>query len=319
MAWYPGAERMELQPESDAQPSIRPTQLIIHSMAAPWTPRRLYEYWRYSTGLESHFGLGYDGSLAQYIGTQTRADANYLANRRPDGTGAVSVETTSNTISSDPWTLAQIEGLVKLGVWLHHAHGIPLRICRSWDDPGFGYHRMFDQWSSGGTACPGNARAIQFRDVVFPAIVARATNQEEEDAMPDLTGLGRRSPLTVQGGAWDAIEWDTEWVDEPGSHGTNGSRILHGPARFTGEVDLTLDNLPAGASFYVRLSEVDSAGAYVTDFPIKEIIGSGRTRHVKVPITGRVSDGHGIRVRVTHGQEAPVTISVGELKMLSWR
>ena len=35
MAWYPGAIKLELQPESDSQAAIRPTQLIMHSIAAP--------------------------------------------------------------------------------------------------------------------------------------------------------------------------------------------------------------------------------------------------------------------------------------------
>ncbi|MDG9705536.1 N-acetylmuramoyl-L-alanine amidase [Streptomyces sp. DH37] len=177
MAWYPGATKMELQPESDAQAAIRPTQLIIHSIVAPWTARRTYEYWRDSTTLESHFGLGYQGDLAQYIGTETRADANAGANRRPDGTGAVSVETASNTSASDPWTVAQVEQLIRLGVWMHTHHGVPLRICRSHDDPGFGYHCLHRAWSTSGTACPGPARIKQFREVVFPGIVARATGK----------------------------------------------------------------------------------------------------------------------------------------------
>ncbi|WP_327592435.1 N-acetylmuramoyl-L-alanine amidase [Streptomyces chartreusis] len=183
MAWYPGAVKMELQPESDGQPAIRPTQLILHSVIAPWTARRIFEYWRDSSSLESHFGLGYEGDLGQYIGTETRADANAGANRRADGTGAVSIETASNTSGTDPWTAAQIEQLIRLGVWLHQRHGIPLRICRTHNDPGFGYHSMFPQWSTSGTACPGNARIKQFREVVFPGIVARATGQtpEEED------------------------------------------------------------------------------------------------------------------------------------------
>lgn len=177
MAWYPGAERMELQPESDAQPAIVPTQLILHSIAAPWTPRRMFEYWRDSTNLESHFGLGFDGSLGQYIGTQTRADANMYANLRPNGTGAVSCESASNLQHTDPWTPEQVEALIKLGVWMHQQHNLPLRICRTWDDPGYGYHRMFPQWSDGGTACPGDARVRQFHDLVFPGIVARASGQ----------------------------------------------------------------------------------------------------------------------------------------------
>jgi hypothetical protein len=181
MAWYPGAVRMELQPESDNQPAIRPTQFIMHSIVAPWTPQRTYEYWRDSTNLESHFGLGYDGSLGQFIGTETRADANAAANLRADGTGAVSLESASNLQASDPWTPAQVEALIKLGVWLHEKHGIPLRICRSADDPGFGYHRLHSAWNPDGHSCPGDARVTQFKTVVFPGIVARATGTTEED------------------------------------------------------------------------------------------------------------------------------------------
>ncbi|SFD14544.1 peptidoglycan recognition protein family protein [Streptomyces aidingensis] len=188
MAWYPGAIKMELQPESDAQPAIRPTQFIVHSIVAPWTPERTYEHWKNSTNLESHFGLGYDGRMGQYIGTETRADANAAANRRPDGTGAVSIETASNTSATDPWTPEQVEALVRLGVWLHRTHGIPLRVCRSHSDPGYGYHSLHREWSTSGTACPGRPRIAQFRDEVFPAIVARASGASatpsKEDDMP---------------------------------------------------------------------------------------------------------------------------------------
>lgn len=187
MAWYPGATRMELQPESDAQPAIRPTQFIVHSIIAPWTARRTYEYWRDSTSLESHFGVDYEGTVGQYIGTETRADANAGANRRADGTGAVSAETASNLQGSDPWNDKQIEDLIAIGVWLHQRHQIPLRICRSHSDPGFGYHSMFREWSTSGTACPGAARIKQFKEVVFPGIVARAngssTPQEDDVAL----------------------------------------------------------------------------------------------------------------------------------------
>jgi N-acetylmuramoyl-L-alanine amidase-like protein len=185
MAWYPGAVKMELQPESDSQPAIRPTQFILHSIVAPWTARRTYEFWRDSTNLESHFAVDYEGTIGQFIGTHTRADANAGANRRADGTGAVSAETASNTSGSDPWNAKQIEDLIAIGVWLHKTEGIPLRICRTHDDPGFGYHSMFPQWSTSGTACPGKARIAQFKQVVFPGIVARATGNtpppEEED------------------------------------------------------------------------------------------------------------------------------------------
>ncbi|CAH9419471.1 hypothetical protein SGL43_06526 [Streptomyces globisporus] len=185
MAWYPGATKMELQPESDSQQAIRPTQLILHSIVANWTARRTYEFWRDSTNLESHFGIGYGArDIAQYIGTETRADANAGANRRSDGTGAISVETASNSTATDPWNASQVEELIQLGVWAHQRHGIPLRICRTHSDPGFGYHSMFPQWSTSGTACPGKARIKQFREVVFPGIVARTTGKTPAPSKP---------------------------------------------------------------------------------------------------------------------------------------
>jgi hypothetical protein len=222
MAWYPGAQKLELQPESDSQPAIRPTQFIVHSIVAPWTARRTYEYWRDSTNLESHFGIDYEGTVGQYIGTETRADANAGANRRPDGTGAVSAETASNTSASDPWNDKQLEDLIAIGVWLHQEHGIPLRICRTHSDPGFGYHSMFSQWSTSGTACPGKARIRQFREVVFPGIVARATGRStEEDDMAlsdaDVKKLARAvwetdGFMTVPWGTKENPEWAPESV-----------------------------------------------------------------------------------------------------------
>ncbi|MFI8278515.1 N-acetylmuramoyl-L-alanine amidase [Streptomyces sp. NPDC085929] len=209
MAWCPFAEKLELQPESDQQPAIQPTQFILHSIAAPWTPRRTYEFWQ-TTNLESHFGLGYDGSLAQFIGTQTRADANYRANLRPDGTGAVSIETASNNDATDAWTDAQVEQLIRLGVWLHQRHGIPLRVCRTWDDPGFGYHRLHAAWAVSGTDCPGDARVQQFKKIIFPGIVARATGQSQEDDMPtpkDLWEFQLDIPDGRKVSAADVLAW----------------------------------------------------------------------------------------------------------------
>ncbi|MFF4246210.1 N-acetylmuramoyl-L-alanine amidase [Streptomyces sp. NPDC001822] len=217
MAWYPRAKKYELQPESDSQPAIRPTQFIVHSIIAPWTAKRVYEFWRDSTNLESHFGIGYEADdVGQFIGTQTRADANAGANRRADGTGAVSAETASNLQGSDPWTDEQVEELIRLGVWLHQTHGIPLRICRTHDDPGFGYHSMFPQWSTSGTACPGKARIAQFKAVVFPGIVARATGKTEPTEEDPMAGMTKQD-------VFDAV-WKTDAIGGPADaadHKTN--------------------------------------------------------------------------------------------------
>ncbi|MGW0865733.1 peptidoglycan recognition protein family protein [Streptomyces sp. NPDC002611] len=208
MAWYKNAVRLELQPESRDQPSIRPTQLIFHSIVAPWDEQRLYAYWKNSTSLESHFGVDFDGSLGQYLSTTTRADANYQANRRADGSGAISVESASNTQASDPWTDEQLETLTDLGVWAHRTHAIALKACSSGAGGGFGIHRMFPQWSPSGTKCPGDKRAQQFRAELLPAIVSRAGKpvppatgtSKPSVSLAHIQAAQRRDPGLPQGG-----------------------------------------------------------------------------------------------------------------------
>src|SRR5690606_3979201 len=91
-------------PENNTQAKIKPTQFIIHSIAAPWDENRLQKFWNESgVNTESHFGLDYDGSMGQYLDTNVRADANASANTR-----AIAVETASNVSSSDKWTSAQV-------------------------------------------------------------------------------------------------------------------------------------------------------------------------------------------------------------------
>ncbi|MFG3586633.1 N-acetylmuramoyl-L-alanine amidase [Streptomyces sp. NPDC047990] len=321
MAWYPGAKKLELQPESDSQPAIRPTQFILHSIVAPWTPERTYEYWRDSTNLESHFGLGYDGSVGQFIGTQTRADANAAANLRADGTGAISLESASNLSASDPWTAEQVEALIKLGAWLHQEHEIPLRICRSDSDPGYGYHRLFSAWNPDGHACPGAARVEQFHKVVFPGIVARATGQttdSPEDEVPLYVNLGLDKPYPLAPGAWDSIEFSKEWTDEAGDHAEGGSVFVRGAARFTGSVSLALSGLPAGAVVQARISEYEG-DKFVQDHPVQELTGTEGGTYGVVPLTKRLPAGRGMRVRLLNQSTKPVTVTSAVLSALVWK
>ncbi|MFE3386380.1 peptidoglycan recognition protein family protein [Streptomyces anulatus] len=271
MAWYPRAKKLELQPESDAQQAIRPTQLILHSIVANWTARRTYEFWRDSTNLESHFGIGYgDRDIAQYIGTETRADANAGANRRSDGSGAISVETASNSKASDPWNASQVEELIALGVWAHQRHGIPLRICRTSGDPGFGYHSMFAAWSTSGTACPGPARIKQFKTVVFPGIVARATGKTSAPRTPTAppkndkptapaTAVPVEDPMPAPTTLHESVAGGPdlpagEWTELPAAEDT---AILRGPCTYDVGVSATLSGTGDAGRVQMRFVHVD--------------------------------------------------------------
>ena len=133
-------------PDNRRQPTMRATQVIMHSMASPGvTPQELIRYWSQpGTPLESHFIVGRDGRAWQLVDTGRSADANYRANRRPDGTGAISIETEDNVGNPDtlPWTAAQVDTLVRLALWAARVHRIPRRRCPSPSSPGIGYHAV---------------------------------------------------------------------------------------------------------------------------------------------------------------------------------
>lgn len=321
MAWYPGATKRELQPESDAQAAIRPTQLIVHSIIAPWTAKRVYEYWRDSTNLESHFGLGYEGDIAQFIGTETRADANAGANRRSDGTGAVSIETASNTKGTDPWTDAQVEELIKLGVWLHQKHGVPLRICRSHADPGFGYHSMFPQWSTSGTACPGKARVGQFREVVFPGIVARATGKTTTPsktapaapAAPVEDSVPAPTPLYESAAGGPDLPAG-EWLELPAAEDT---AILRGPCTYSVTVAATLSGTAGGGRVQLRFVHVDiETRRRSAALPVDVLVRDGDVG-VQASRAGSLPAGQYLKVEVL-AAEAGATVTHRTVDGLVW-
>lgn len=163
-------------PETNTQRKIKARLFIMHSIIAPWSIERTREFWNESKVVtESHFGIGYDGRIGQYIDTGVRADANVDANNF-----AISVETASNTSGTDPWNDKQVEALIDLGVHAALHDGIKVQIASSWDGSGFGYHRMFPQWSGGGTACPGTKRVQQFHDYIFPEIRRRVQGKPSE-------------------------------------------------------------------------------------------------------------------------------------------
>jgi hypothetical protein len=189
------------------EPPIRPTQFIFHTAVN----RSIMSVERYfcsgaSGGIEAHFGVGgvwapnENGKLRQWRDTGEQADANFRANLRPDGTGAISVETADNAPPTaaqiEPWTRAQVNTLVALGRWVHDKHGVPLRVCRNPDDPGYGWHAMWGAPSSwtpiAGKECPGPVRIAMLETIVLPRIFL--ADQEVPAMTEDEFKAAMRSP-----------------------------------------------------------------------------------------------------------------------------
>lgn len=190
IARYPRALWRPLQGEEQNEPVIRPTQVIFHTMVG-FLDSTEHNFDREGNPIESHFGLGSpddmgrggaDGEFRQWMPMDHSADANFRANRRPDGTGAISIECADGGSEFNPLSPLQLSVLVRFGNWAADNLGIPRRICRDPGDPGFGYHTLFgapSDWTPVAKTCPGPVRIRQIRDIVFPAILA-GRNLEEE-------------------------------------------------------------------------------------------------------------------------------------------
>ena len=179
MALCPFAEH-KLLPESRSQGRITPRMFIVHSTGAP-SSKGLYDWWMsdQSRGLESHFWIGDDGRLEQYIDTEVRADANGAANGY-----ALSCETNSSSTATEPWTPAQAATLVRLIDWCCATHDIPRRLTATATGSGLAWHVQFGApgpWTpSKGKVCPGPARITQFQHETIPAVAGGTTPNPEE-------------------------------------------------------------------------------------------------------------------------------------------
>lgn len=159
---YPGARWRPL-PEQGTQRAITPTQLVLHSAVGRGS---IFGYLaKTSVVVESTWWVGLDGKVEQYMSAREKAEAQWLGNPR-----ALSVETADNgDPDTFPWTREQVEALAQLAAWCHVHLGIPLRLCRSWDDPGIGYHRLFPQWNPNKHSCPGTVRIAQVEQIIARA------------------------------------------------------------------------------------------------------------------------------------------------------
>ncbi len=162
---------LDLLPEAKTQPYIIPRSVILHTNAGPaytrWQSLVLY-FKRADIGIEPHGQVDWDGKLAQTMPLNRKADCNYKANGWYFGSkyyGAISFETADlgwPTLDKTPWTLGQVDTLIKLNTLIVAYLTDDCGQCATWDDSGIDYHSKFKEWSVYvGKTCPGYARIMQ--------------------------------------------------------------------------------------------------------------------------------------------------------------
>jgi hypothetical protein len=175
-------------PEFASEPLITPTQLIFHTMVG--TLAGTEAYFRDKTSIESHYGLGCrrcptGAALWQWMHLDRQTDANRTANVRAHSVETCDLHYSPPVPYTNPaWDADQLRMLIALGRWECANFAIPRRICRTPNDPGLGWHGMWDNtafeladgstpWTpSAGKTCPNPTRRRQLIDIVIPAIIA---------------------------------------------------------------------------------------------------------------------------------------------------
>jgi hypothetical protein len=139
-------------PDSGHEPAIAMHTVIHHSIVG--SAEGAFQYFAGATALESTFIVKKSGYFWQCMSLGEQADANFRANAF-----AGSIETEDNGHpDTDPWTAAQLDTLVWLSLEMRRLRPlIAHRKCRTWDDPGIGYHTLFPgRW----TNVPGKLLAL---------------------------------------------------------------------------------------------------------------------------------------------------------------
>lgn len=208
MSRYPSAEWDPI-PENKTQSKIRPTQFIFHRQVGLGDLHDWYA--QQGVVVESQLWVAKSGRAKQYLDSTVRADANYLANKRPDGTGAVSCEFEGG-LHNEPLTPEQVATAIRLLRDAHALDGIPLRLCTGPDEPGIGWHVMWGApgpWTPVAKSCPTKPVIAQ-----IPGILAAA--QEDDLQFTDQINIAGTDAGKATGATsvdlGDALRRMYEWT-----------------------------------------------------------------------------------------------------------
>lgn len=177
--WLPGVIAKPIPRGND--PTITPVGDIFHVAVSEGSSLQDY-FWHRSGGLESTGYIRRDGTIEQYRPLDVECDAQWDGNSWVEGGkryGFNSWETQG--MGEGQWTAEQLASIMRIISWKHQHYGTPLRLAPAWNAPGFGYHRLYQQWNKSGHSCPGPERVVQFNNIIVPWMHQGGTSQEVDD------------------------------------------------------------------------------------------------------------------------------------------
>lgn len=181
MARFPGAKWRPLSRNYSPVKTAK-NCAILHSTGTNIAASQHAWFSMAAAGASSHFHVDFSGGIEQYVDTDHMSWANAAGNPR-----SITIETQGD--GSGPWTQAQLGALVRLLVWIHKTHAVPLRqmLSSAPTETGIGWHRLgvrgnfpstgilrgLNQrgggqlWSGAtGKTCPGDDRILQIPGLI---------------------------------------------------------------------------------------------------------------------------------------------------------
>ncbi len=165
-------------------------KITLHHMAARWTAARLGEAFQ-NPGRQgsSHYGIGYEGEIAQYVGEENTAwtDGNWESNLT-----SITIECANSSYGA-PWPVSEktIDSLVLLLADIAKRYGFPSLV----KGENLSWHQMFSA-----TACPGEyllgrideilerANALLWREEAKPETVSVSYQVYTGSWLPEVSG-----------------------------------------------------------------------------------------------------------------------------------
>ncbi|QDW64162.1 N-acetylmuramoyl-L-alanine amidase [Oerskovia sp. KBS0722] len=217
MALYPWARWMPISTNIGG-PRAWTRAVVLHVDAGG--ANSLYGWFSNPSALaSSHFYVKYDGSVEQYVDTDTVAWT-----QRTGNSSCIGIETQG--VGSGAWTGNQVQAIASLVAWLCWQYHLPIVDMRSShpDARGVGLHRYGidpwrvsggETWGSNGKVCPGELRVGQFPQVLerARAITKPRRKREVDDMAIIYRAGGERTPYGIFGtnGGWVELRTKEEY------------------------------------------------------------------------------------------------------------
>ncbi|GAA1901738.1 hypothetical protein GCM10009716_09460 [Streptomyces sodiiphilus] len=315
MPRMPGAEWRPLpvnHTKGGNRPRVQITHIIVGTLmgADSW-------FRNPDARVSSHFGVGRDGRVLQWVDTADTAWANRSANSY-----SVSVENEGTT--GDALTAAQLQANARILEWAGRTHSIALRVNDSVSGSGLSYHSMDPSW--GVTACPGSRIIAQRAEIVRRAQALRGGSPTPpEDDMPRRTLYGTTDyERRVPPGQWTSLNFNrrhdgSRWTEKEAE-----PSFVFGPCYYSASVAVRVKGLQRGQEFQIRVAHfrqlADGGYENVGGMPIHSPVHDGGSGHFVYTWNGFISASRKGRVRaqVMHHGKDPVTVDYARAESLYW-